>query len=78
MKDGWIDKRERPPTQKDADPWNCVIVWHRYQGCMITGWKYAVESDLITHWRHTFPKPEALRKTEEDKNGLESLYPHNQ
>lgn len=78
MNDGWIDIKERPPTRRDVDQWNCVMVWHRYQGCMIMGLEYAIKNSLVTHWRHTPPKPKALHKMEDDDNGLESLHPHNQ
>lgn len=53
----WINKSIRPPTQADADAWNCVIAWHEMQGCMVTGWHNAINNSFITHWQPTLPKP---------------------
>lgn len=55
----WIDKKERMPQEKDADKQSCVIVWHKYQGAMVTGWMRARDSEFITHW---MPTPEGPDK----------------
>lgn len=52
----WIDAATRKPTQADADKKGCVIVWHCYNGAMITGW-HQFDSNgngFLTHWA---PKP---------------------
>lgn len=58
MGQGWIHSEERMPTQDDADKWGCVLVWHTYQGPMITGWKQVKQNSFMTHWRRT-PRPPA-------------------
>ena len=62
--DTWIDKNERLPTEQDADGDGLVLVWHRYQGTMITGWFQIKESTMFTHWQKAPDPPpghEALR-----------------
>lgn len=56
MKEPWIKAEERPPTSADADEWGCVLVWHMYQGPMITGWRQVENNCFMTHWQHT-PMP---------------------
>lgn len=48
----WIDKRKLMPTEADADPWGCIMIWDRLNGCKITGWKNAQELGRanVTHW----------------------------
>lgn len=53
----WIEKAERLPEQQDANEWGCVIVWHTYQGVMVTGWRNAKENSFVTHWMHAIPGP---------------------
>lgn len=64
----WVDVRVRKPTPADADETGCVIVWHTYQGVMVTGWFQVEMNSLITHWMPT-PRPpkgkwEGVRKAE--------------
>lgn len=56
MGQGWIHAAERMPTAEDADEWGCVLVWHFYQGPMVTGWRQVEQNSFMTHWRHT-PRP---------------------
>lgn len=62
--DTWIDKKERLPTEDDADGEGVVLAWHRYQGTMLTGWFRVADDNMFTHWQHV-PEPppghEALR-----------------
>lgn len=53
----WISVDERMPTEADADEFNCVIVWHVYNGVMITGWHRVAENRFISHWVPTIPRP---------------------
>lgn len=51
------------PTEDDADIWNCVMGWNKYDGPVITGWHQfkkheRAEADILTHWRHCPPPPE--------------------
>ena len=46
----WVPVTERMPTEKDADPQRCVLVWHAYQGVMVTGWHQINGNQFITHW----------------------------
>lgn len=59
---GWIDKETHPPSGADADEYGCVLVWHAFQGNMITGWRNALSNRFITHWQPTLPPPESTRR----------------
>lgn len=61
MNDGWICAMEHLPTAEDADDWGCVLVWHRYQGPMITGWRQVQNNGHMTHWQRTPAAPENYR-----------------
>ena len=52
----WILMQDRKPDENDADEWGCVIVWHLFNGAMITGWRNAVNGTYYSHWMHT-PTP---------------------
>ena len=56
----WISVDERMPTEADADEFNCVIVWHVYNGVMITGWHNVAYNRFISHWVPTIPRPENI------------------
>lgn len=58
----WIEKAKQPPTEADADPMGCVLVWHLYQGVMVYGWRNANENRFMTHWARTPQRPEGLDK----------------
>lgn len=55
--DDWIPREERLPTQEDADEFNCVLVYHVYQGEMITGWFNVANNRFISHWARTVEHP---------------------
>lgn len=59
----WIVKTDRLPTEEDADEWDCVLVWHIYNGCQMLGWNNPMlkSSTYITHWMKPpdMPKEEA-------------------
>lgn len=52
----WIDIRTRQPNKDDTDNYGCVIVWHIYQGVMVTGLTNALGNRFVSHWAHT-PSP---------------------
>ena len=56
----WIDKEKRLPRAKDGDAQGCVIGWHIYQGCIITGWRNAKQSAFISHWMECPEGPIAI------------------
>lgn len=56
--DGWIQAKERLPKKEDADKFGCVIVWHTYQGALITGWHQVPNNRFMTHWMPTPKKPQ--------------------
>lgn len=58
----WIDMSARKPTQDDADEYGCVIVWHLFQGVMITGWRNAASGIYHTHWQKTPDAPEGVKE----------------
>ena len=54
----WIDKRERMPTEADADGQGCVLAWHRYQGVVILNVHNVIDyGSYVTHWMKTPAKP---------------------
>lgn len=55
--DDWIDRDERLPTEQDADVFRCVMVWHVYNGLMVTGWFNVAGNRFISHWMRTVPRP---------------------
>lgn len=59
----WINAESRPPTAADADEWGCVLVWHIYQGPMITSWRQVEKNCFMTHWQHTPIPPEAYQNS---------------
>lgn len=56
----WVDRDERLPTEADADVQGCVIVWHVYNGVMITGWFNVPHNRFISHWMPAIPRPENI------------------
>ena len=51
MDDGdWIDAKQRKPTIDDADVFGCVLVYHEYNGAMVTGWQQFDMNRFYTHW----------------------------
>lgn len=56
----WIDRDERLPTEEDGDAQGCVIVWHVYNGAMVTGWNNVPHNRFISHWLPALPRPENI------------------
>ncbi|NLV59169.1 MAG: hypothetical protein GXY67_10410 [Clostridiales bacterium] len=54
----WIHRDERLPTAEDADAYGCVLVWHTFNGHMITGWHQLPSNRYFTHWMPTPCPPE--------------------
>lgn len=71
----WISKDDRVPTEADADAQGCVLVWHLYNGVMITGWHRLPESLFFTHWMPPPAPPEnAAELRRERDNDLIARY----
>lgn len=49
--DNWRPATAHSPTRKDGDANGCVLAWHIYNGCMVTGAKVARDSSFISHWQ---------------------------
>ena len=64
--ESWISMKDRKPENEDADDYGCVLVWHLYQGVMLTGWRNACNGVYHTHWMHTPPPPEGSREAMRD------------
>lgn len=56
----WVDRDERLPTEKDADAQGCVIVWHVYNGVMVTGWFNVENNRFISHWIPAITRPKNI------------------
>jgi len=54
--DRWIDAQQRRPGPDDADVFNCVLVYHQYNGAMVTGYRQFDMNPMLTHWM-PLPKP---------------------
>lgn len=55
--DDWIPREVRMPTEEDADQFHCVMVWHVFQGLMVTGWFNVADNRFISHWARTAEPP---------------------
>lgn len=60
----WIPKSERLPKPEDADPQQCVVAWHEYNGAMIIGWRQVEENRYVSHWQPCPLPPEGTRAHE--------------
>lgn len=58
----WISVEERMPEKGDGDAHGCVLVWHAYQGVMVTGWHNVPNNRYHTHWMPPPGAPEAGQK----------------
>jgi hypothetical protein len=66
-RDEWIPVEVRKPTKEDADFAGCVLVWHLYNGCMVTGYHNVGENRFFTHWMPPPDAPEGAAKIKEDE-----------
>ena len=64
--EGWIDVKQRKPTDSDADVFHCVLAYHMYNGAMVTGWHQFDINPYFTHWM-PLPLPPACHR---DRHGL--------
>lgn len=62
----WILMSDRKPTSDDADEYGCVMVWHLFQGVMVTGWSIAGNGIYITHWMRTPDAPIGAKDRQEE------------
>lgn len=65
----WIDAKDRKPTKDDADKKGCVLVWHRYDGAMVTGWHQfdTNANGFLTHWAPKPKPPEGFPAWEDEE-----------
>lgn len=56
----WNLCADRMPKERDADAWGCVLVWHKYQGVMVTGWHRVQENEFYVAWARTPMGPEGV------------------
>lgn len=52
----WISVLDKLPVREDSDAQGCVLVWHIYQGVMLTGYHQIHTNRFFTHWQPA-PKP---------------------
>lgn len=57
----WISVLDRLPAQEDGDAQGCVLVWHIYQGVMLTGYHQMCANRFFTHWQPVPNPPEEPR-----------------
>lgn len=48
--DRWISMPDRAPAAEDADAYECVLVWHIWQGMMVMKWHQVDKNRFISHW----------------------------
>lgn len=49
----WISIPDRAPTKDDADAYECVLVWHIWQGVMVMKWHQVGQNRFVSHWLPT-------------------------
>ena len=47
---GWIHRKSRLPSAEDGDSTGKVIVWHIYQGAMLTRWDDYTKNPFNVSW----------------------------
>ena len=50
---GWIHKNNRLPKAEDGDADGKVLVWHAYQGVMLTDWLACSKNPFCVYWMRT-------------------------
>lgn len=63
--EGWIDAAKRQPCAADADENGCVMVYHKWDGYKVTGWRQFEWDKYIERWQRTPPPPENHRELRE-------------
>lgn len=48
----WVRIADRKPRHEDADAWGCVLIWDRYNGVRVTGYRnhQMLDAEYVTHW----------------------------
>lgn len=59
---GWIDLKERVPTEKDGE---LVLVWHVFQGSMIIDYDKHSDNPFYAYWQ-TIPEDEWIDPRERE------------
>lgn len=58
---GWVRADRVKPTPMEADSRGCVLVYHRYDGYRVIGWRRVAEDHYIDRWQAV---PKAPRRKE--------------
>ncbi len=58
---GWIHVQERKPREDECGPNGRIIVWHRFNGAMISNIHQLMDNRFMEWWK---PYPEAPEGTE--------------
>lgn len=58
----WTSVLDKLPTREDGDAQGCVLVWHIYQGVMLTGYHQMRANRFYTHWQPVPLPPEEPRE----------------
>lgn len=69
----WRKKSHNSPTKADGDKGGCVLAWHIYNGCMVTGVKNARDSSFITHWQKLPLGPDGQDGIEQDRPAASAI-----
>lgn len=54
----WTEKAVKQASMEDTDEFGCVLGWHKYNGCIITGYRNINHSELFTHWTRLPKRPQ--------------------
>lgn len=56
LTDEWIDKEERMPRENECGSNGRIVVWHQFNGAMITNRNQLAENHFMKWWM-PYPKP---------------------
>lgn len=70
---GWVAVSGRLPGREDGDAQGCVLVWHAFNGVMVTGWHNIAWNRFFTHWMQTPRGPGSEERDEGTKGSERSM-----
>lgn len=56
MNDDWIPCGEKQPVEADGDKNGKILVWHAFQGVMLTRWDRLMENRFHAYWMPILPE----------------------
>lgn len=56
MESEWIHKDDRMPTEEERGPNGRIVVWHRFNGAMITN-VFQLQENHFMQWWLPYPTP---------------------